>query len=140
MRALNRFSIAVVLAGTFAGAAAAQTQTADRTQPQAGSSTAGSVTTVDQAIDRIIAREHEEAAAIRGYSPIVETYVQDMQPDPEMGIVPMKDQYFLGQAQLSSGIADDSMLDGKHKEKREGPGRGFQSVFPPRGLFLGRFR
>jgi hypothetical protein len=128
MRAFNRFSVAIVLAGTFAGAAAAQTRTADRTQPQAGASTAGPVTTVDQAIDRIIAREQEEVAAIRGYSPIVETYVQDMKPDPEMGIVPVKDQYFLGQAQLSSGIADDSMLDTKHKEKKK---KGLAAAFNP---------
>ncbi len=128
MRALNRFSIAIVLAGAFAGSAAAQTQTADRTQPQAGTSTAGPVTTVNQAIDRIIAREHEEVAAIRGYSPIIETYVQDMKPDPEMGIVPMKDQYFLGQAQLSGGIANDSMLDNKHKEKKK---KGLAAAFNP---------
>jgi hypothetical protein len=118
MRAFNRCSVAIVLAGVFASAAAAQSQTAERTQPQAGDSTTGPVTTVDQAIDRIIAREREEVAAIRGYNPIVETYVQDVKPDAEMGIVPVKDQYFLGQAELSSGIADDSMLDNKHKKKK----------------------
>jgi len=128
MRALNRFSVAILLAGSFAAVAAGQTQTADRTQPQAGASTAGPVTTVDQAIDRIIAREHDEVAAIRRYSPIVETYVQDMKPDAEMGIVPMKDQYFLGQAQLSSGIADDSMLDSKHKDKKK---KGLVGAFNP---------
>jgi hypothetical protein len=122
MRALNRFYLAIVLAGTFAAGVLAQTQaqTTDSTQPQAATSMAGPVTTVNQAIDRIIAREHEEVAAIRRYSPIIETYVQDMKPDAEMGIVPMKDQYFLGQAQLSSGIADDSMLDRKQKKKKKG--------------------
>lgn len=128
MRALHRFSVAIALAGIFAGAAAAQSQTADRTQPQPGASTAGPVTTVDQAIDRIIARERDEVAAIRRYSPIVETYVQDMKPDADMGIVPMKDQYFLGQAQLSSGIADDSMLDNKHKTKKK---KGLAEEFNP---------
>ncbi|HTZ99043.1 MAG TPA: hypothetical protein VMB02_01855 [Candidatus Aquilonibacter sp.] len=128
MRALHRFSVAIALAGIFAGAAAAQSQTADRTQPQPSTSTAGPVTTVDQAIDRIIAREHDEVAAIRRYNPIVETYVQDMKPDADMGIVPMKDQYFLGQAQLSSGIGDDSMLDGKHKDKKK---KGFAEEFNP---------
>ena len=128
MRALNRFSVAIALAGVFAGVAAAQSQTADRTQPQPGTSTTGPVTTVDQAIDRIVAREHDEVAAIRRYNPIVETYVQDMKPDADMGIVPMKDQYFLGQAQLSSGIADDSMLDNKHKTKKK---KGLADEFNP---------
>jgi hypothetical protein len=117
MRALKPFAVAIVLAGIFASAAAAQTQTANRAQLQTGSSTAGAVTTVDQAIDLIIAREHDEVAVIRQYSPIVETYVQDMKPDAEMGIVPVRDHYFLGQAELSKGIIDDSMLDRKKKSR-----------------------
>jgi len=119
MHALNRFAIAVVSAGIFAGAAAAQTQTANRAPLQTGTSTGGAVTTADQAIDRIIAREHEEISVIRQYTPIVETYVQDMKPDAEMGIVPVKDHYFLGQAELAKGIMDDSMLD-KKKSKIAG--------------------
>jgi hypothetical protein len=118
MRAFNRCSVAIVLAGLFASGALAQSQAARDPQPPEGNSMTGPVTTVDQAIDRIVAREREEVAAIRGYSPIVETYVQDMKADAEMGIVPIKDQYFLGQAELSSGIADDSMLDNKHKKKK----------------------
>jgi hypothetical protein len=119
MRALNRTSIAIALAAVFAGALAAQTQTTNSTQPQPGYSTSGPVTTVDQAIDRIIARERDEVTSIRGYSPIVETYVQDMKSDPELGIVPVHDHYFLGQAQLSSGIDEDSILDAKHKDKKK---------------------
>lgn len=126
MRPLNRFVVAIVSAGIFASAAAGQTQTANRAQLQTGNSTAGVVTTVDQAIDRIIARERDEVAAIRQYSPIVETYVQDMKPDAEMGIVPVRDHYFLGQAQLSKGIADDSMLEKKDKKKK-----GRAGVFNP---------
>ncbi len=71
------------------------------------------VTTVNQAIDRIIAREHDENATIRRYNPIIETYIQDMKPDPQMGAIPVKDHYFLGQALLSKGVVDDSMLDKK---------------------------
>ena len=117
MRAFNRFSAAIILGSVFAGAAAAQTQTGDRTQPQAGNSAGGAVTTVDQAIDRIVAREHDQMAVIGRYKPLVETYVQDMKPDAEMGIVPVRDHYFLGQAELSKGVADDSMLDKKKKSK-----------------------
>src|SRR5215472_7836498 len=112
----NRF-VSVVLAGAFAGAAAAQTQQkADQTQPPAGSQagTSAPVTTVNQAIDRIIAREHDENATIRRYNPIIETYVQDMQADKELGSVPVRDHYFLGQANLSKGIVDNSMLNKKH--------------------------
>jgi hypothetical protein len=116
MRTWKSFSLSMILAGTLAGAAGAQapTQTADQTQPQTGGSTTSPVLTVNQAIDRIIAREHDEVATIRHYSPIVETYIQDMKPDKDMGAVPVHDHYFLGQADLSKGVVDNSML-GKKK-------------------------
>ena len=72
-----------------------------------------SVTTVNEAIDRLIAREHDELATIRRYSPIIETYVQDMKPDKAMGAIPTKDHYFLGQADLAKGVVDNSMLNKK---------------------------
>src|SRR6202451_3207867 len=107
------FCLTVLLAGGLTSVASAQTpQTADQTQPQAGA-TAAPVTTVDQAIDRIIAREHEEIATIRRFNPVIETYIQDMKPDKDMGAVPVKDHYFLGQADLSKGVVDNSMLNGK---------------------------
>lgn len=117
MRALNRFSVAILLASTFASAAAAQTRPAEGTQSPTRNST-GSVTTVDQAIDQIVSREHEEVGLIRQYSPIVETYVQDVKSDQEMGIVPVRDHYFLGQAELSKGITNDSMLEKKKKKSK----------------------
>ena len=112
MSTFKNFCFTVLLAGSLAGIAAAQnTQTADQTQPQAA--TAGPVTTVDQAIDRVIAREHEEIATIRRFNPVIETYIQDMKPDKEMGTMPVRDHYFLGQADLTKGIVDHSMLNGK---------------------------
>jgi len=107
------FCLAILLAAGLTAVASGQTtQTADQTQPQAGV-TGAPVTTVDQAIDHVIAREHEEIATIRRFNPVIETYIQDMKPDKEMGAVPVKDHYFLGQADLSKGIVDNSMLNGK---------------------------
>src|SRR6202034_4653359 len=114
MRIRNKFSISIILLGALAGVAGAQTkQMADQTQPQAGNPAESTVTTVNQAVDRMIAREHDENATIRRYNPIIETYIQDMKPDPELGAVPVKDHYFLGQALLSKGVVDESMLDKK---------------------------
>src|SRR5579863_785572 len=115
MRTWGKLSLAVVFVGALAGVAPAQTQvqTADQTQPQAGASAAAPVTTVNQAIDHIIAREHDENATIRRYNPIIETYIQDMKPDKEMGQIPVKDHYFLGQANLAQGVVDNSMLSKK---------------------------
>jgi len=113
MRTWKNFCFSLLLTGSLAGAVSAQvTQTADQTQPKAEATT-GPVATVDQAIDRVIAREHDEVATIRRFTPVIETYIQDMKPDKEMGSVPVRDHYFLGQADLSKSIVDHSMLNSK---------------------------
>jgi len=76
MRTCNSFGLAIILAGLMAGSVSAQaTQTADQTKPQAGASSSAPVVTVDQAIDHLIAREHDEVATIRRFSPLIETYI-----------------------------------------------------------------
>ena len=57
----------------------------------------------NQVIDRIVQRENEEMKTLRQYDPIVETYVQDLRPDNEFGMVSITDHYFLGRAILSEG-------------------------------------
>jgi len=95
----------------------AQSQPANQTQPQEGvQPPSAQGLTVNQAIDRITAREHDEVAIIRRYDPIIETYIQDMKPDKQMGIVPVHDHYFLGQADLSKAVVDNSMLMKKSKK------------------------
>jgi len=89
-------------------------QSVDQTQPQEGAAIAAPVKTIDQATDRVIAREHDEVATIQRFSPVIETYVQDMKPDKNMGAIPVGDHYYLGQAELASGIVDHSMLVSKN--------------------------
>lgn len=132
MRTCKNFYLSILMAGALAGVATAQTQTADQTQPQTGTATAGPVTTVNQAVDRIVAREHDEIATIRRFNPIIETYIQDMKPDKDMGAIPVKDHYFLGQANLSRGIVDASMLSSR---KRGGKFDEFNPISHLSGLF-----
>jgi hypothetical protein len=115
MRSWKHLSSSLVLFGALAATAMAQAPAADQPQEQPPASASGQVTTVNQAIDRIIAREHDEIATIRHYTPIVETYIQDMRPDKDMGSVPVKDHYYLGQANLATGVMDASMLAGSKK-------------------------
>ena len=118
MRTWKVLSLLLILASALAGVAGAQTQqTADQTQPRTGNVPSSSVLTVNQAIDRIIAREHDEVATIRRYNPIIETYIQDMKPDKDLGSIPVRDHYFLGQADLAKGVVDNSMLGGRRKGK-----------------------
>ncbi len=110
MRASKNLCLTIVSVCVLASAAVGQTgQAAGQTPPHAGVSDA-TVKTVDQAIDRIIARERDEVTTIERLRPIVETYIQDMKPDPDMGNIPSGDHYFLGQADLSNGAVEHSLL------------------------------
>jgi len=135
MRTCKSFGLGIILASCLAWSVSAQTtQTADQTQPQAGANSSAPVVTVDQAIDHLIAREHDEVATIRRFSPLIETYIQDMKTDKEMGAIPVKDHYFLGQADLSKGIVDNSMLGA-----RKGKFDAFNPLTHMSGLFTSSY-
>jgi hypothetical protein len=61
-------------------------------------------------IDRIIKREnHDEIAAFDLYSPIIETYIQEVKFNQVTGAVPKSDYYFLGQADFGGRLKVHSM-------------------------------
>jgi hypothetical protein len=61
---------------------------------------------LDQVIDRVVQQEADFMDSLRAYSPLIETYIQEMRPDKELGLVPERDQYFLSKADFSQGIRD----------------------------------
>lgn len=102
----NRWILAAALGVCLAGPSFAQSA-----QPaNEPATTPSQPVTEQQVINAIIAREHQEVATLRHYSPIVETYIQDLKWDPQLGAVPAKDHYYLGVADLSRGVADRTML------------------------------
>lgn len=60
--------------------------------------------TMDQVLDRIINNEEHLYSQIRSYQPLVETYIQNLRPDKDLGEVPAGDKYFLGRADFSKGV------------------------------------
>jgi hypothetical protein len=106
MRSLNRIFVVAALAAALPGWAGAQAPSQNANSNQAGSA-------IDQVVDRITQQEQQEVKTIRQYNPLIETYIQDMKPDKEMGMVPVKDHYFLGLTDLKRGVVDRSMLDKK---------------------------
>ncbi|MBV8208013.1 MAG: M48 family metalloprotease [Acidobacteria bacterium] len=65
----------------------------------------------DQAVDRTIMREHEFVKSLQKYTPLVETYVQDLKYDADLAAAPSSDNYFLGRLQLTTeGAKDQSYL------------------------------
>ena len=63
-----------------------------------------------QAVDRIIAQEVNEMQLLRSYSPIVETYIQTLRPNKELGAVPDGDKYFLARADLARGLVLEPLV------------------------------
>jgi hypothetical protein len=115
----------LVLMGSLSTAASAQSQpSGDKSTSTPASSGAtssaaangsgnGRPTSAKELVDRIIKREHDQIALINLYRPIIETYIQDLKPDKEMGFVPSHDFYYLAQANFSRGIAEESLLPRK---------------------------
>jgi hypothetical protein len=91
---------------------------------------------VDQVVDRIVTQEKAEMQMLRQYSPLVETYIQMLRPDPKLGPVPAGDKYFLGKAQLANGVDLESFAadEGGVRHKLSGIGNVFGVEFLPRGF------
>src|ERR1039458_2962406 len=53
-------------------------------------------TTMDQVVERTIEREHALMEMLKTRTPLVETYLQNLKPDPQVGPTPVQDHYFLG--------------------------------------------
>jgi len=59
-------------------------------------------------IDKAIAREKVVIKTVQLRAPIVETYIQNMKPDPVLGQVPESDQHFLGRVDFKKVINDQT--------------------------------
>ncbi len=74
--------------------------------------------TMDQVIDHVITNENRLDQQIRQYSPLVETYIQNLKPDKDLGYVPAGDKYFLGRADFAKGVSLVSLSDAESKGKK----------------------
>jgi hypothetical protein len=108
---------AVLLVALIASASLAQPGQADpqhnsnaRSNREKSSTSEGKPSAFDRVVQQIIQREQNEITAFALYKPIVETYIQQLKPNKEMGFLPDHDAYFIGQADLARGVAVRSML------------------------------
>ena len=65
-----------------------------------------------EVVDKIVAQEQAEMQSLRQYSPIVETYIQILRPNKDLGAVPKGDKYFLGRAELAKGVEIEPLING----------------------------
>jgi hypothetical protein len=72
-----------------------------------------SPTTMDQVVDRAIEREKALIAFLKTRNPLVETYLQNLQFDPQMGPTPREDHYFFGRLDLTDSVDRQDYLSGE---------------------------
>src|SRR5437899_4781156 len=107
MRKVATSIFVLVLSGLGTTAATAAAKPADQ-QPR----------TIEELIDRVITNENRGNQQIRQYSPLVETYIQNLKPDKDLGYAPAGDKYFLGRADFSKGVSLVSLTDTNSKGKK----------------------
>jgi hypothetical protein len=105
----------------------------------AQASAPGQTDAASQVEDRIVAQEHQEIMMLKQYSPLVETYIQELRSDKDSGAVqPAGDKYYLGRAVLSKGVDLVPLSAGGNKSHRVMAGLGsvftLQMEFLPRGF------
>src|ERR1700678_4828787 len=78
-------------------------------------------------IDKAIVREKVVVKTVKERAPLVETYIQNMKPDPVLGQVPESDQHFLGRVEFKNIIGDNSYA--VNKENSQGTSTGEVGFF-----------
>ncbi len=82
---------------------------------------------LNQVIDKIIVREKAEMDIIRQYSPLIETYIQNLRTDKDGAPMPAGDTYFIGRAKFDKGVQVESLIDASGI--RHGIAGGFSGIF-----------
>jgi hypothetical protein len=115
--AVRRSVLSILVSSALAAAAFA----APPATPQA------TAKTMDEVVDRIITNENRLNNQITKYRPLVETYIQNLKPDKDLGYTPAGDKYFLGRAQFTKGVELVSLSEtgGKGKKVFTGIGNFF---------------
>ncbi len=117
--------VMALLAVTMTAAAQQPASAPQNPQPVAATQTAQTATqsnlapptTMDQVVDRVIMRENDLIKFLSPRTPVVETYLQNLKQDPQLGPIPENDHYFLGRMDLSESIDRSSFLQDKGKEE-----------------------
>ncbi len=74
-------------------------------------------------IDKSIAREKIVIKTVKDRAPLVETYIQNMKPDPVLGQVPDSDQHFLGRVEFKNIIGDNTYAVNKETSQGSSGGK-----------------
>ena len=106
-----------------------QSQAQQTTAPAPTPSALPQPTTMDQVVDRFIEREHGLMKALSNRTPVVETYLQNLTADPQLGPVPSDDHYFLGRMDMGESVDRKDYLKEQDKGMQTRLMGGFNKLF-----------
>ena len=86
-------------------------------------------------VDRAITREHAVVMAVKDRAPIVETYIQNMRPDPVLTQRPVSDRYFLDRVEISKAIGDEEYQINPSTAHDKSKRSGFSTIKSPMAYF-----
>ena len=126
MRTTNWILTAALLTGLSAAAQqapASQPAAPDATPAQSDAQSAAipqpaavaAPSTMDQVVSLVIEREHGLIKVLSNRTPVVETYLQNLTADPQLGPIPSEDHYFLGRMDMGETVDRKDYL--KEEEK-----------------------
>src|SRR5260370_21824584 len=107
MRKLSNYILLLAL-GASAAATASAAPAPNADQPR----------TMEQVVDRVTHNGQLLYGQIRNFSPLVETYLQNLKPDKDLGQVPAGDKYFLGRANFAKGVSLVPLTETSNKGKK----------------------
>ncbi len=102
----STFLLAVLIPGAAAQSALYEPSTPSKAAiaaPAGATAAKSAPASFEEAIDRVIDREHLLLAQLRNLKPVVETYLQNLKSDSDGNSFPVNDQYFLGRLDTSDG-------------------------------------
>jgi Peptidase family M48 len=86
-------------------------------------------TTMDQVVNLFIEREHGLIKVLSNRTPVVETYLQNLVSDPQLGPIPSGDHYFLGRMDMGESVDRKDYLKEEEKGMQTRLMGGFQKLF-----------
>ncbi len=84
---------------------------------------------MDQVVNLFIEREHGLIKMLSNRTPVVETYLQNLVADPQLGPVPSEDHYFLGRMDMGENIDRKDYLKEEEKGMQARLLGGFQKLY-----------
>ncbi len=118
MRNLKWIVLALVVPTITAAAQPAATAPQNPQTAAASQASQAPPMTAAQVVDRVVEREKALVKLLTTRTPLVETYLQNLKQDPQLGPIPRDDRYFLGRMDLSETIdRADFLKDEKGKEE-----------------------